>query len=79
MDTTEVITSTYNKKQRKRHIEQFTTISCVRSNTIEFYMVEINSFFFFAGILVCMNHGPSAKSIYSSEELSDVLGNTLKI
>jgi len=46
MDTTEVITSTYNKKQRKRHIEQFTTISCVRSNTIEFYMVEINSFFF---------------------------------
>ena len=45
MDMTEVITSTYNKKQRKRRIEQFTTISCVRSNTIEFYMVEINSFF----------------------------------
>lgn len=60
MDMTEVITSTYNIKQRKRHIEQFTTISCVRSNTIEFYMVEINSFFL-AGILVCMNHGPSAK------------------
>jgi len=61
MDTTEVITSTYNKKQRKRHIEQFTTISCVRSNTIEFYMVEINSFFFFEGILVFRNNVPSQK------------------
>lgn len=46
MGTTEVITIICNKKQQKRHIEQFTTISCVRSNTIEFYMVEINSFSF---------------------------------